>query len=218
MTVMQQSNDQLREDLSSNQKKAEQFQNTVRAVLHSTQESIRAEVNSVRSDLCSNKERLEQLQENIKADTLTVHENLLKRFDQQTQQLREEFASKLDAESRRVTSLVNQVQNEVTLELVAVKKQLQSLSTELDWRLGQYHITTQIVINELADQLEEYRAGVETKLAGQKESLDKFSEAATQEKSAVERHLDRLNAKFRHLRQHLMNWQPGKFRRQRRVG
>jgi hypothetical protein len=57
MTVMQQSNAQLREDLSSNQKKAEEFQNRVRADLHSTQESIRAEVNSVRSDLCSNQER-----------------------------------------------------------------------------------------------------------------------------------------------------------------
>jgi hypothetical protein len=122
MTVMQQSNAQLREDLSSNQKKAEHFQKSVRADLHSTHESIRAEVNSIRSDLCSNQERLEQPQENIKTDILTVQENLLKRFDQQTQQLGEEFASELDAESRRVTSLVNQVQNEATLELVAVKK------------------------------------------------------------------------------------------------
>jgi hypothetical protein len=64
MTVMQQSNAQLREDLSSNQKRAEHFK------------------------------------ESIKADILTVQEILLERFDQQTQQLREEFNSKLDAENR----------------------------------------------------------------------------------------------------------------------
>jgi hypothetical protein len=113
MTVMQQSNAQLREDLSSNQKKAEQFQN-----------SVRAEVSSVRSDLGSNQGRLEQFQESIKADILTVQEILLERFDQQTQQLREEFTSKFDAESCQVTNLVNQVQNEATSELVAVKRQL----------------------------------------------------------------------------------------------
>jgi F0F1-type ATP synthase membrane subunit b/b' len=78
MTVMQQSNAQLREDLSSNQKRAEQFQ------------------------------------ESIKADILTMQEILLERFDQQTQEHREEFNSKLDAESRRVTNLVNQVPNDAT--------------------------------------------------------------------------------------------------------
>jgi uncharacterized coiled-coil protein SlyX len=56
-----------------------------------------------------------------------------------------------------------------------------------------------LVINELADQLQEHGAQVETRLACQKESLEKFSEAATQEKSAVERHLDRLNAKVQAL-------------------
>jgi hypothetical protein len=61
----------------------------------------------------------DQLQENIKADILTVQENLLKRFDQQTQQLREDFVSKLDAESRRVTSLVNQVQNEAHFRAIS---------------------------------------------------------------------------------------------------
>jgi uncharacterized coiled-coil protein SlyX len=55
------------------------------------------------------------------------------------------------------------------------------------------------VINELAYQLQEHRAEVETRLAGQKVSLEKFSEAATQEKSAVERHLDRLNAEVQAL-------------------
>jgi uncharacterized protein YukE len=86
-----------------------------------------------------------------------VQEILLERFDQQTQQLREEFNGKLDAESRRVTNLVNQVQNDATSKLVAVKKQLQSISTELDSRLGQFQVTTQVVINELADQLQEHR-------------------------------------------------------------
>jgi uncharacterized coiled-coil protein SlyX len=74
------------------------------------------------------------------------------------------------------------------------------------------------VINELADQLQEHRAGVETRLASQKESLDKFTEAATQEKSAVERNVDSLNVKVQALETKLMNCQPGKFRRQRRVG
>jgi hypothetical protein len=59
--------------------------------------------------------------------TSSLHENLLKRFDQQAQQLREEFTSKLDAESRRVISLVNEVQNDATSES-AVKKQLQSIA------------------------------------------------------------------------------------------
>ena len=82
MTAMQQNNVQLRADL------------------HSAQGSIRVEVNSVRSDLGSNQEKLEKLQESIKADILNVQENLLSRFDQQTQKLRNEFNSKLDAESR----------------------------------------------------------------------------------------------------------------------
>jgi uncharacterized coiled-coil protein SlyX len=56
-----------------------------------------------------------------------------------------------------------------------------------------------VVINELADQLHEHRAQVETRLVCQEESLEKFSEAATQEKSTVERHLDRLNAKVQAL-------------------
>jgi hypothetical protein len=56
-----------------------------------------------------------------------------------------------------------------------------------------------VVINELADQLQEHRAQVETRLACQKESLEKFTEAATQEKSAVERYLDRLNTKVQAL-------------------
>jgi hypothetical protein len=60
------------------------------------------------------------------------------------------------------------------------------------------------VINELADQSQEHRAGVETRLASQKESLEKFSEAATQEKSLVERHLDRLNAEVQALQTNFM--------------
>ena len=139
------------------------------------------------------------LKESIRADIRTENEKLLQRFEQQTQELRREFTSQMDAESRKFTGLVSQVQSETKSGLVAVKRQLQNIGEEFDSRLSQASTSTQVVINELADRVQEQRVEVDEELARLKESLGKYSEAAIHDKSVVERYLGQVNAKFSEL-------------------
>jgi type I site-specific restriction endonuclease len=137
------------------------------------------------------------LKESIGPDIRTENGKLLQRFQQRTQELRREFTSQQNAESRRFTDLVSQIQSESTStsELVAVKRQLQSIGEDFDSRISQASTSTQLVINELADRVQEHQAEVEEELLRLKESLKKFSEAAIHEKSVVERNLGQVNAK-----------------------
>lgn len=101
------------------------------------QESVRAELNTLR-------EQNQVFQENIRADIHSVrtdlrseNEKLIKRFESQTQEAKKEFAAKLDLETRRLTNLVGKVQQETESELAAVKRQMQTLSTDFEDRLEQ---------------------------------------------------------------------------------
>jgi hypothetical protein len=84
------------------------------------------------------------------------------------------------------------VQTETASELVAFKRQLQSLGNEFDSRLGQSNTSTQLVVNKLADQTQEHRSEVSSQMARQKDGLEKLSQATTQ---ALGRQFDLVNAK-----------------------
>jgi predicted nucleic acid-binding Zn-ribbon protein len=152
------------------------------------QESFRADLNSVRADLRSENEKL------------------IKRFEAQTQETKKEFAAKLDLEARRLTNLVGKVQQETGSGIATVKKQMQTLSTDFDARLEEPQTNTQVVINELAEQIADQRSGFEAhlaqlgqefnkKLTRQKESLEETTKSVSQEKSAVERRFEQVDAK-----------------------
>jgi competence CoiA-like predicted nuclease len=117
MTAMQQSNAQLKE-------------------------SIQSDLHSVKLDLKANQERfykfqekLENFQKEVRLDIHSETQKVLKTFETQTQGLRKEFGDKLEAETRRVSQMVSQVQAETTAELAAVKQQLQGwvLSSTPGW-------------------------------------------------------------------------------------
>jgi hypothetical protein len=72
---------------------------------------------------------------------------------------------------------VSQVQSETATEFVAVKRQLQGLSTEFDPRLDNSNASIQGLINELADQMLEHRSEVSIQMERQKESLAKLTES-----------------------------------------
>ena len=139
------------------------------------------------------------LKESIRADIRTESEKVLQRFELQAQELRREFTNQMNVESRRVTGLVSQIKSESQSELVAVKRQLRSIGEDFDSRLNQANTSSQVVINEPADRVEEHRAEVNDELARLKESLGNYSEALTHDKSVVERSLGQVNAKVSEL-------------------
>jgi hypothetical protein len=97
------------------------------------------------------------------------------------------------AETRQVSQMVSRVQAETTAELVAVKRQLQVLRTEFDARLDNSNTNTHVIINELADKMQEHRPEVIVQLERQRESLETVTQVNTQE---VNRQVEQLNAKF----------------------
>jgi hypothetical protein len=163
-----------RSDLSIHREDIQAQFTSVKADLSANQESVRAELHS-------NQTKLEQLQE-----------RLLQSFEARTQELRTVLNSRLESVAGRVSHLVTQVQTEKASELVAFKRQLQSLGNEFDSRLDQSNTSNQLVVNELADQMQEHRSEVSSQMARQKESLEKLSQATTK---ALGRQFDLVNAK-----------------------
>jgi hypothetical protein len=198
-------------DISTNNDKLESFQESVRADIGSVKadiSNVSAEISSVKADLTT---KLNQLQEanlkfqvDLRAETKAESEKLIKRIDQQNMQAKKELSAKLDTEARRLTNLVGQVQKETELELVAVRNQLQSVSSVFETKLEQNGTRTQDSVNELADQLVDHRAEVESninkldndvnsRLSRQKESIER---EVTQDRSATERKFELVNAKI----------------------
>jgi hypothetical protein len=106
-----------------------------------------------------------------------------------------------------VTSLVSQVQKETETQLLAVKKQIIGISTDFTSKLEQASTDTQLVVNELADQMAEHRSEVDSNFARleqevgnevtrQQERVKEIAKASTQEKSAVDRKFDKLQEKL----------------------
>jgi hypothetical protein len=93
---------------------------------------------------------------------------------------------------------------------VAVRKQVLGISTDFEIRLKQTNTNTQLLVNELADQISEHRPEVDANLiklgqdvnsrfTRQKESLEKIAKAATQEKPEVDRQLGQVKENLRVL-------------------
>jgi hypothetical protein len=59
----------------------------------------------------------------------TEDEALINRFENQNKQTKKEFSGKLEADSRRLTNLVSQVQKETESELGGFRRQLQTVSS-----------------------------------------------------------------------------------------
>jgi oligoendopeptidase F len=83
---------------------------------------------------------------------------------------------------------------------------MQILSTDFDARLEQSQTNTQVVVNELTDQIADQPSGFEDhlaqleqefnkKLTRQKESLEETTKSVSQVKYAVERRFERVDAK-----------------------
>jgi hypothetical protein len=210
MTVIQQSNAQLQEnvraDLNAHQEsvrtdisKVQAEFKVVRADLNAHQESVRTDIGSVkadiskvqaeftivRADLNTHQESVRADINSVRADLKAENEKLIQRFEKQNQEVNKEFEAKLDSEARRLANLVGKVQKETEYELVAVKKQMQVIGTNFEIRLDQSQANTQIVINELTDQIADYRPEVDAnvarlgqefnnKLTSQKESLEEL--------------------------------------------
>jgi DNA anti-recombination protein RmuC len=182
----------------------------MKAEISSVKADIKAEISSVKQDLCSVKADIGKVQADInsvRSDLKAEQEKLVERFEKQRQEDRKEFAAHLDSESRRLTNLVGKLQKETESELVIARKQIQATGTEFESQLRQSQTNTQILINELTDRISDYRSEVDAnisrlgqevsnKLTSQKESFEEISDAATQEKSAVDRKLEQFGAKL----------------------
>ena len=112
--------------------------NSVRSDLNENINSVRAElstnnenINSMRADMNTNQEHVKAEITKIRKDIQAENEKVIKNFEARNQQTKQEFSAKLDAEARRMTNLVGQVQRETEAELVGVKGQMQAIFTDL---------------------------------------------------------------------------------------
>jgi hypothetical protein len=178
------------------------------------QESVMADISSVRADLIANQEsggaELSANQERVMADINSIrndikaeNEKLIKKFELWNQEAKKESAAKLDSEARRLTSLVGQVRKDTESELLAVKRQIQAVSTEFKTRIVQSSNSTQGIVDELASQIVDHRPEVDIKITKLGQDIDKLTrqresieQASIQEKSAVEIKFDQLRAKI----------------------
>jgi hypothetical protein len=200
MTAMEESNAQLRESIKSDLRSVRSDLSSVKSDLNASQakfDQFQAKndqfQDSIKKELQIHQEKFENFQTEVRSDLQFETQKLLKTFETQAQGLRKEFTDKLAAETRQVTQMVSQVQAETTAELVAVKRQLQVLRTEFDSRLDNSNTNTQVIVNELADKMQEHRAEVVVQLERQRESLETVTQANTQE---VNRQIEQLNSKF----------------------
>ena len=164
-------------------------------------ENFKSEIqNNVKSEIQSVKAELAASQESIKVQISSIKEEI----KIEDQKLRKEFDGKLDSETRRVTKIVNKMQNEAEAELVAVKGQLQTINSECQAQVGEVRKVTQNLVQELTNHLEKHRTEVDQsiqklgdeinqRLTQQKESVD---QASTQERTEFNRELSQVTAKL----------------------
>jgi uncharacterized coiled-coil protein SlyX len=112
----------------------------------------------------------------------------MKRFELQSQEAKKEFSAKLDSEAWRLTNLVGQVQKGTESELLAVKRQIQVVSTEFETRFGQANANTQGIIDELSRQVVDHRSEVEASITKLDQDISRFS----RQKESIEQ----VNAKI----------------------
>jgi hypothetical protein len=229
MAVLAANQESVKADLNANNEKLQQFENSIKADLAANQESVKADLNannkklqqfenSVKADLAAHNENINSVradlvanQESVKAEIGRIrkgiqaeNEKLISKFELKNQETKKLLEAKLDSEARRLTNLVGQVQKDAESELLAVKRQIQAVNTDLETRIMQANSTMQGVIEELANHMEEHKSEVDStinklgqdinnRLTRQKESID---QASTQEKSDFDNEIQQVNAKI----------------------
>ena len=165
----------VRSDLSENI-------NSVRAELSTNNENI----NSMRADMNTNQEHVKAEITKIRKDIQAENEKVIKNFEARNQQTKQEFSAKLDAEARRMTNLVGQVQRETEAELVGVKGQMQAIVTDLSQQIQEQK-------SEVNSRFDRLGQDLDSRLTQQKEC---FEQVTIQEKSVFEGHLETVTAKI----------------------
>jgi phage host-nuclease inhibitor protein Gam len=105
--------------------------------------SVKSDINSVRAEVASGKTDISsvktRVREDVRAEISSIRKDikaenkkLLKICETKNQELRKEINSKLDNETRMITSLVGQTKKEFESELVAVKGLMLEQKVELN--------------------------------------------------------------------------------------
>jgi hypothetical protein len=105
------------------------------------------------------------LQNKVKADVSLENQKLIKRFGIQNQKLKQELTEKLSSETDKFSRVLRQVQDDTESELVAVKRNLQVMSTEFDAKLGQQAKDTSRIAGELTGKFVQNRGQVTEQIA-----------------------------------------------------
>jgi hypothetical protein len=184
MAVVQQSQESLKADLAASNE-----------IL---KESVKAEISSVRADLAANQESVKGEFIKIRKDIQSEHEILISRFECQNQQTKKELSGKLETESKRLTNLVTQMQRENESELLGVKRQLQTINSDIEAKLQQTNNTTQALVEELANQVDEQQSEVSNKIQKLDQEIDTRLERQKESinQALIEQNFAQVNAKI----------------------
>jgi hypothetical protein len=186
----------VRSDLTANNEILQAFQENVREYIGGVKTDIwnvSAELTSVKDDLSASISQLQEANskfyESLRAEAKSESEKISQRIEQQGHQIRKETSANLDAEARRLTNLVGRVRKETEAELVAVKEQIQMISTGFESTVDQNTTHTKAVVEELANQIVEHRAEVH-------QNLDKLDQEVNNRISRQKDTLEEVNAKI----------------------
>ena len=184
----------------------QQMEGSVKADIAATKESVRADLlanneilkESVRAELAASQESFKIEISKFRTEMQAENEALANKFENQNKQTRKEFSGKLDAESRRLTNLVNQVKGETESELLGFKRQLQTVSSAFEEKLEQTSNNTQSLIEELANHVDERQSDMNNKIQelGQEMNSKFERQKERNNQTALEQKLDQVNAKI----------------------
>jgi hypothetical protein len=142
------------------------------------QSSVEAKINRLQENSnrlqASVESKLSNLQETVRADIRSESEKLIKKFEKENQKLSKQFSDKLDSESKKLLQLVGQVQKDTETELVAVKKQIQALSNDLEDKLEQTNIQANARVDQLTSKVIENKSDADNNLLRLDQRLNKL--------------------------------------------
>jgi hypothetical protein len=107
----------------------------------------------------------------VKEDVRSENQKLIKKFEKDHHNLRQELTEKLSSETDKFSYLLRQVQDDTESELLAVKKNFQVMSTEFDAELGQQAKDTSRIANELTGKIVQNRQQVTEQIAKLSEEI-----------------------------------------------
>jgi hypothetical protein len=217
MTVMQQSNEKLQDSIKTDFNSVKADINNVRTDFN----SVKADITNVRTDISARIMQLEEsnaqlresntkFQEGLRAELKADYEKLIGKLEQQSNKSNKELSAKLESESRRLTKLVGQVRQETEVELIAVRSQIDVVSSSFETKLAQAHSQAQDKVDRLSSQIITNKAEVEAsitqlnrdvdhQLTQQGESLREMNQVLDQEKANTQTRFEQVNAKIASL-------------------